>query len=94
MHFDGYSPEWRVLSKLSVQPWFQDEIGTLKSAKAKLMLKEGSQPKFHKARPVLYVPHETEGRCRAETPGKRGILYKVKLRDWATLELLQCRQNT
>ena len=21
VHFEGYSPEWRVLSKLSVQPW-------------------------------------------------------------------------
>ena len=23
-HFEGYSPEWRVLSKLSVQPWVSD----------------------------------------------------------------------
>ena len=21
VHFEGYPPEWRVLSKLSVQPW-------------------------------------------------------------------------
>ena len=21
VHFEGHSPEWRVLSKLSVQPW-------------------------------------------------------------------------
>ena len=34
---------------------FQDDIGTFKSTKAKLTLKEGSQPKFHKASPLPYV---------------------------------------
>ena len=34
---------------------FKDEIGTFKSAKAKLALKEGSQPKFYKARAVPYA---------------------------------------
>ena len=62
---------------------FQEEIGTLKSMKAKLTLKEGSQPKFCKARPVPYAL-----RPSAETELERlesiGILKKVKLRDWAT----------
>ena len=34
---------------------FKGEISTFKSAKAKLALKEGSQPKFCKARPVPYA---------------------------------------
>ena len=34
---------------------FQDDIGTLKSTKAKLTLKGGSQPKFCKARPIPYA---------------------------------------
>lgn len=34
---------------------FQDGVGTLTSTKAKLALKEGSQPKFCKARPVPYA---------------------------------------
>ena len=34
---------------------FQNEIGTLKSTKAKLTLKGNSQPKCYKARPVAYA---------------------------------------
>ena len=62
---------------------FKDEIGTLKSAKAKLALKEGSQPKFCKAMPVPYFM-----KPKVEVELKRleneGVLHKVKSNDWAT----------
>ena len=61
---------------------FKDEIGTLKSAKAKLALKEGSEPKFCKARPVPYAM-----KPKVEVELKRlekGILHKVKSSDWVT----------
>ena len=56
---------------------FQDEIGTLKSTKVKLTLKEGSKPKFCKARPVPYAmkPNVEVELKRLE---EEGILRKVK----------------
>ena len=62
---------------------FQDEIGTLKSTKAKLTLKEGSKPTFCKARPVPYAM-----KPKVEVELKRleeeGILRKVKFSNWST----------
>ena len=62
---------------------FQDEIGTLKSTKAKLTLKEGNKPKFCKARPVPYAM-----KPKVEVELKRleeeGILRKVKFSNWST----------
>ena len=62
---------------------FKDEMGTFKSAKGKLALKEGSQPKFCKARPVPYAmkPKVEVEMKRLE---KEGIPHKVKFGDWAT----------
>ena len=62
---------------------FKDEIGTLKSAKAKLALKEGSQPKFCKARPVPYAV-KPKVEVELKRLEKEGILHKVKSSDWAT----------
>ena len=52
-------------------------------AKARLALKEGSQPKFCKARPVPYAmkPKVEVEMKRLE---KEGIPHKVKFGDWAT----------
>ena len=62
---------------------FQNEIGTLKCTKAKLALKENSQPKFYKARPVPYAM-----KPKVEVELKRleeeRILSKVKFSNWAT----------
>ena len=62
---------------------FDDKLGTLKSAKAKITLKEGSQPQFYRARQVPYSL-----RPKVEKELKRlqseGILSKVELSDWAT----------
>ena len=62
---------------------FQDDIGTRRSTKAKLPLREGSQPKFCKARPVPYAmkPKVDAELKRLE---REGILHKVKFSDWAT----------
>ena len=55
---------------------FEDKLGTLKSAKAKLILKEGSQPRFCKARQVPYAlkPKVEEELRRLQ---KEGILSKA-----------------
>ena len=56
---------------------FENETGTLKSTKAKLTLKENSEHKFYKARPVPYAMKpkvEVELKCLEE----EGILSKVK----------------
>ena len=62
---------------------FKDEIGTFKSTKAKLTLKEGSQPKFCKARPVPYAM-KPKVEVELKRLEKEGILHKVKFSDWAT----------
>ena len=59
---------------------FKDEIGTCKSAKAKLALKEGSQPKFFKARPVPYAM-KPKVEVELKRLEKEGILRKVKFSD-------------
>jgi len=61
----------------------KDEISTFKSAKAKLVLKEGSQPKFCKARPVPYAM-KPKVEVELKHLEKEGILHKVKFSDWAT----------
>ena len=62
---------------------FDDKLGTFKSAKAKITLKEGSQPQFRRARQVPYSL-----RPKVEKELKRlqseGILSKVEWSDWAT----------
>ena len=62
---------------------FEDKLGTFKSAKAKITLKEGSQPQFCKARQVPYSlrPKVEEELKRLES---EGILSKVEWSDWAT----------
>ena len=62
---------------------FEDKLGTFKSAKAKIALKEGSQPQFRKARQVPYSlgPKVEEELKRLES---EGILSKVEWSDWAT----------
>ena len=60
-----------------------DGVDTLKSMKAKLTLKEGSQPKICKARPVPYAikPKVEVELKRLE---REGIIHKVKFSDWTT----------
>ena len=62
---------------------FQEKIGTLKSTKAKLPLKEGYQPKFSKARTVPYAlkPKVDAELKRLES---EEILEKMTFSDWAT----------
>ena len=62
---------------------FKEDIGLLKTTKAKLDLKEDSQPKFCKARQVPYVPRP---KVEAELTKLQndGILTKVNWSEWAT----------
>ena len=63
---------------------FQDGVGTLKSTKANLTLKEGSQPKFCKARPVPYAIKPKVEEVELKHLEREGIIHKVKFSDWAT----------
>ena len=67
---------------------FQEEIGTLKSTKAKVPLKEGYQAKFSKARPV---PYALKAKVDAELKRleSEGIVEKVTLSDWAKSESVE-----
>jgi len=62
---------------------FEDKLGTFKSAKARLTLKEDSQAHFCKARAVPYAlrPKVEEELRRLQN---EGILTKVEWSDWAT----------
>ena len=62
---------------------FEDKLGTFTSAKAKLTLKEDSQPRFLKARQMPYAlkPKVEEEFRRLQNDG---ILTKVKWSEWAT----------
>ena len=62
---------------------YSEKLGTLKSAKVKLTLKEDSQGHFCKARAVPYVlrPKVEEELRRLQN---EGILTKVEWSDWAT----------
>ena len=62
---------------------FEDKLGTFKSAKARLTLKEDNQAHFCKARAVPYAlrPKVKEELRRLQN---KGILTKVEWSDWAT----------
>ena len=62
---------------------FEDKLGTFTSAKAKLTLKENSQPRFPKARPMPYAlkPKVEEELRRLQN---EGILTEVEWSEWAT----------
>ena len=62
---------------------FEDKLGTFKSAKAKLTLKEDSQAHFCKACPVPYAlrPKVEEELRRLQN---EGILMKVECSEWVT----------
>ena len=63
--------------------FFDDKLGTFSSAKARIILKEGSQPRFCKARQVPYsIRPKVEAELRRHQ--SEGILSKVEWSDWAT----------
>ena len=65
------------------QAIFTDELGTIKSLRAKLNLKSDARPKFHKARSLPFalkdVVEKEIGRLEAA-----GILKPVSHSDWAS----------
>ncbi|PFX27500.1 Uncharacterized protein K02A2.6 [Stylophora pistillata] len=62
---------------------FQNEIGTLKSTKAKLTLKENSQPKFYKARPIIPYALKPKVEVELKCLEEEGILSKLNFSNWA-----------
>ncbi|XP_020621531.1 uncharacterized protein K02A2.6-like [Orbicella faveolata] len=62
---------------------FQDEIGKLKSTKAKLTLKEGSKPMFCKARSVPYAM-KPKVEVQLKRLEEEGIFRKVRFSNWST----------
>lgn len=69
--------------KLEFKEVFQAGLGAIQGPKAKLHLKEGATPKFHKAR---QVPYSLRPKVEAELEKleKEGIITKVDWSEWAT----------
>ncbi|KAJ8021906.1 hypothetical protein HOLleu_39239 [Holothuria leucospilota] len=61
---------------------FSKELGTLTKFKAKIQVREGSAPKFHKARSVPYAQREAVG-VELDRLEHEGIISKVDYSDWA-----------
>ena len=61
---------------------FQDELGTMKTIKAKLKLKENATPKFHRPRTVPFALKEAVEQ-ELNRLGEKGVLKKVDHSDWA-----------
>ena len=61
---------------------FQDELGTMKTIKAKLRLKENATPKFHRPRTVPFALKEAVGQ-ELNRLEEKGILKRVNHSDWA-----------
>ena len=61
---------------------FRDELGTMKSIKAELKLRENATPKFHRPRPV---PFALKGAVEEELKRleEKGIVKKVRHSEWA-----------
>ena len=71
---------------------FEEDIGLLKTTKAKLNLKKNSQPKFCKAR---QVPYTLRPKVEAELTKLQndGILIKVDWSEWATPVVSVIKKN-
>ena len=61
---------------------FQDELGNMKTIKAKLRLKENATPKFYRPRRVPFALKEAVGQ-ELNRIEEKGILKRVKHSDWA-----------
>ena len=61
---------------------FEDGLGTLKQFEARLHVKPGAQPKFHKARSVPFALKEAIG-AELDRLEREGVLKKVDYAEWA-----------
>lgn len=61
---------------------FSDELGLVKGMKAKLYVKDGSVPRFFKARPVPYAYRKGVDAELARLE-KGGVIEKVQFSEWA-----------
>ena len=74
----------RSLKKLlhSYQEVFTDRVGVMKHHRAKLHLKEGAQPRYHRARPVPFAIRDEVAKELDRLEGM-GILERVETSAWA-----------
>ena len=63
---------------------FDDQLGTLNRIQAKLALKDGEAPAFHKARPVPFAKRKRLSE-RLDHVESQGIIEKVQYSEWAAL---------
>ena len=83
--------DWKVLKVTDLckkyEDVFKEGLGTIKGYEGRIYLKENSQPKFHKARPVPFAlkPIADKELDRLE---KAGVIRKVDRSDWASPMLL------
>lgn len=61
---------------------FDDQLGTLKGIQAKLTLKDGASPVFHKARPVPFAKRNKVSE-KLDQLESQGIIEKVQYSEWA-----------
>ena len=79
-----YDPSHAPLVKLleAHKDVFDEGLGTLRGTKAKIYVESDAEPKFFKARPVLYgLKSKVEDEL--ERLQKEGILSPVELGEWA-----------
>lgn len=61
---------------------FQDGYGKIEGFQVKVRVQDGTQPRFHKPRPVPYALKQQVEK-ELERPEKNGIISKVDQSDWA-----------
>ena len=74
----------RSLKKLlhSYQEVFTDRVGVMKHHRAKLHLKEGAQPRYHRATPVPFAIRDKVAK-KLDRLESMGILERVETSAWA-----------
>ena len=63
---------------------FDGKVGTIQGCEARLLLREGAQPQFHRARSVPSAMREAVG-SELDRLESEGIIERVSTSQWATL---------
>ena len=65
------------------QAVFDGKVGTIRGCEARLLLREGAQPRFHRARSVPFAMREAVG-SELDRLESEGIIERVSTSQWAT----------